>query len=126
MSASGVEIKVHNADQSLFVCQVNSGLAKGQVYRLLTAAFLHVDLFHLLVNSYSLYNIGPQVESICGKYRFYFIYLNAAIAGNLVSWVLCPTPAAGASGAIMGLAGCLTVYYARHHSLMGKRGKKVL
>lgn len=106
--------------------KVNSGLAKGQVYRLLTAAFLHVDLFHLLVNSYSLYNIGPQVESFCGRQRFYFIYLNAAIAGNLVSWALCPTPAAGASGAIMGLAGCLTVYYARHHSLMGKRGKKEL
>lgn len=39
----------------------------GDYYRLISSAFLHVSLFHLLVNMYSLYIIGSQIENFLVK-----------------------------------------------------------
>lgn len=46
--------------------QVNSLIVAGQWWRLLTPALLHGNLMHLAVNSYSLNNLGPSVESTAG------------------------------------------------------------
>jgi hypothetical protein len=55
----------------------NLALVKaGQIYRLVACAFLHAGILHLLVNMYSLYIIGPQVESYIGKWKFLAIYLS--------------------------------------------------
>ena len=47
----------------------------GDYYRLITTAFLHIGVIHLLVNCYSLYVIGSQLESFLGKFKFLFVYL---------------------------------------------------
>ena len=90
----------------------------GEVWRLLTSAFLHAGLIHLLVNMYSLVILGTQVETFIGKWKFLFIYLISAISGNLLSLVFSASNviSVGASGALFGLMGAL-LYFGYHYRL---------
>lgn len=82
-----------------------------QYYRLLTAAFLHIGIIHLIINMYSLYVIGPQVENFFGKGKYLIIYLISAISGSLLSLAFNDnTIIAGASGAIFGLLGSILYF----------------
>ena len=85
-------------------------LRMGQVWRLVTYAFIHAGIIHLLCNMYSLYIIGPQVESKFGKVRFILIYLISAISGGLLSAGLTDYISVGASGALFGILGALRLY----------------
>ena len=42
-------------------------VSSGEWYRLLTSAFLHIDIIHFICNMSSLYIIGTQLESFIGK-----------------------------------------------------------
>lgn len=86
----------------------------GEYYRLLTCAFLHIGLFHLVMNSYTLYVIGTQIESFLGRWKYIIIYLISAILGSLLSIVFSSDVSAGASGAIFGLFGSL-LYFGYHY-----------
>ena len=90
----------------------------GEIYRLLTCAFLHVGLIHLVVNMYSLRVIGPSVEGLIGRGKFVFIYLISAISASLMSLVFVDSNivSVGASGAIFGLMGAL-LYFGYHYRL---------
>ena len=85
-------------------------LKSGQVWRLITYAFIHAGIIHLLCNMYSLYIIGPQVESKFGKVRFILIYLISAISGGLLSAGITNYVSVGASGAIFGVLGALLYF----------------
>ena len=93
-------------------------IKNGEIWRLLTCAFLHVGLIHLVVNMYSLRVIGPSVESLIGKSKFLFIYLISAISASLMSLVFVDSNivSVGASGAIFGLMGAL-LYFGYHYRL---------
>ena len=86
----------------------------GEYYRLITSAFLHIGLMHLLVNCYALYVIGPQVESFFGKTKYIIIDVSSAIFGNLLSMLFTDAISAGASGAIFGLLGSV-LYFGYHY-----------
>ena len=86
----------------------------GDYYRLITYAFLHIGIFHLLCNMYSLYIIGSQIENFYGKVKFIIIYLVSAACGGLLSISTNSTLSAGASGAIFGLFGSL-LYFGYHY-----------
>ncbi len=90
----------------------------GEIWRIISAAFLHVSLIHLLVNMYSLVIIGTQVETFIGKLKFLFIYLISAIVGSLLSLIFNEVNivSVGASGAIFGLMGAL-LYFGYHYRL---------
>ena len=90
----------------------------GEVWRILTSAFLHVGLIYLVVNMYSLAIIGTQVETFIGKWKFLFIYFISAIGGNLLSLVFSQANvvSVGASGALFGLMGAL-LYFGYHYRL---------
>jgi rhomboid protease GluP len=87
-----------------------------EYYRLITSCFIHIGLLHLLVNGYSLYIIGSQVENLYGKLRYIIIYLGSAITGSLLSICFSNSISAGASGAIFGLLGAL-LYFGYHYRL---------
>lgn len=106
--------------------KVNSAIAAGEYYRLLSPMFLHASISHLLVNSFSLNSTGPSVESWFGKKRFLSLYVMSGLAGNLLSYFFCPTPAVGASGAIFGLVGASAVILGRHHKMLGPRARRGL
>ena len=102
---------------------MNSLIAGGQLWRLLTPALLHGGLMHLFVNCYSLNDLGPAAERLLGPRRFTCLYAASAVSGNVASFYFNPGPGVGASGAIFGLVGCLAVYFARHRRLYGRMGE---
>ncbi len=61
-----------------------AGLARGEVWRLVTFQFLHGGLLHLLLNSWALYVFGRSVEAALGGRRFLQLYLGSGVAGGLV------------------------------------------
>jgi rhomboid protease GluP len=89
----------------------------GEYYRLITAAFLHIGIVHLLMNMYALYVVGSQVENFLGHFKYLLIYFVSIITGSLLSIILnTNTISAGASGAIFGLLGAL-VYFGYHYRI---------
>jgi membrane associated rhomboid family serine protease len=81
-------------------------VADGEVYRLVTAGFLHSGLFHLLVNMYSLWILGTLLEPAVGRVRFVLIYFVSLLAGSFGALLVSPNAVTvGASGAIFGLMG---------------------
>ena len=82
------------------------GIAEGDYWRLLTAAFLHYGLFHLLLNMLALYWFGTALEQRIGSARFLLLYIVSGLAGSAGALLLDPTtPTVGASGAIFGILG---------------------
>lgn len=86
-------------------------IAAGQYERLLTAAFLHASLFHILFNMMALYIVGPALEQAIGRLRFTALYFLAALGGSVLSYLLSNprVEGVGASGAIFGLFGAFFV-----------------
>ena len=87
------------------------GVAAGEPYRLLTAAFLHAGLFHLFTNVFALISIGPALEQALGRARYVALYLVSALGGSTLSYLVSDpgTLGVGASGAIFGLFGAYYV-----------------
>lgn len=81
------------------------GVADGDYWRLVTSAFLHASLLHLLFNMYALYLFGPFVERALGTWRFVVAYLTTAMAGSVLVYLLADPRinTIGASGAVFGL-----------------------
>lgn len=84
-------------------------LKRGDYWRLVMPMFLHIGWFHLAVNMYALYLLGPILEKIYGYARFSIIYVGAGITGSWLSMAMSRNVAAGASGAIFGVAGAMLV-----------------
>jgi membrane associated rhomboid family serine protease len=83
-------------------------IARLQLWRLLTSAFVHGGAIHLGINLWVLSKLGPEVEGQFGASRFVAIYVVAAIIGALGSVTFHPlTIDAGASAAIFGIFGAL-------------------
>jgi membrane associated rhomboid family serine protease len=80
-----------------------------QYYRLITSAFLHVDLLHIGFNMYLLYLLGLMLEPAIGSTRFAAIYFTSLLAGSCGALVATSAPSLGASGAIFGLMGAAAV-----------------
>lgn len=76
----------------------------GQLWRLLSYAFLHGDAIHLVVNLIALFSFGGFLEGLLGWRRIVLLYGVCGLAGGLASALIGDTPASvGASGAIWGL-----------------------
>lgn len=86
-------------------------VANGELYRLVTSAFLHYGVTHLLFNMFALYVVGPPLERWLGRLRFVALYALSALGGSVLVYLLSPLNAAtaGASGAIFGLFGAVFV-----------------
>lgn len=101
-----------------------NNLVMGRVWTLLTSMFLHANFAHLFFNMFSLYFIGTFAEKIIGKRRFLWFYLISGVFAGLIFALLAgffgsglgerlfgspETLGVGASGAIFGLVGLLTI-----------------
>lgn len=86
--------------------------ASNEWWRLITSAFLHVDLLHLIVNMIALSSMALFVERAYGLKGFITIYTVSLLSGSLLSLVQMNSfqITLGASGAIYGLMGATVVY----------------
>ena len=81
-------------------------LAGKQYYRLVTSAFLHLDLNHLLMNMISLFLFGRILEAHIGPWQFLLVYFASIIGGDLLSLWLHRNHeyrSLGASGGVCGV-----------------------
>lgn len=77
-------------------------------WQLLTYAFLHSGLAHLLFNMYGVFMFGSDVERVWGARRFLTFYLFCALSAAVLQLIVTGMtggryPTVGASGALFGL-----------------------
>jgi len=79
-----------------------------QPWRALTSNYVHIGLFHLAVNMWSLWQVGRFAERIFGGWAYAVVYTATGIAASLASLLWNPMRvSAGASGALFGIVGAL-------------------
>jgi membrane associated rhomboid family serine protease len=87
-------------------------------WRMMTSVFTHSPSFflHILLNMYTLWLFGRQLEQFLGRGRYLALYLISGFSGSLfvMFWAYAEpqsllVPVVGASGAIFGLLGAFLV-----------------
>ncbi|MCC2683125.1 MAG: rhomboid family protein [Paenibacillaceae bacterium] len=88
-----------------FGAQVNAPPYESQLWRIVTAMFIHIGFEHLLFNGFALYVFAPPLERMLGKLKYTLLYFGSGIVGNLAGQLLYQDVhvSAGASGAIYGV-----------------------
>ncbi|HNB22264.1 MAG TPA: tetratricopeptide repeat protein [Candidatus Melainabacteria bacterium] len=97
------------SEQTLINWSANYGplTLGGEPWRIISNTFLHASVFHLAVNLYVLFNLGPFAENLLGGRRMFALYMISGVTGSLSSLIWNPYQiSAGASGALFGLFGC--------------------
>jgi len=94
---------------------------RGEYWRVVMPMFLHIGWLHLAVNSYALYVLGPILERVYGYGRFAALYVAMGIGSSFLSVSLSSSVAAGASGAIFGIAGAMLVTGYLHRDVIPLR-----
>ena len=96
------------------------GLADGEWWRLLTAAFLHGSIIHLGMNMFVLWFVGAPVEQAIGRGRFLALYIVSGLAGSAGALLFDPHAiTVGASGAIFGILGAALVLEWQRNLVLG-------
>jgi membrane associated rhomboid family serine protease len=104
-----------------------AAIARGELWRLVSALFLHSGWPHLVGNTVVLTVLGLLLLPMTGPLQLYLVFFGAGIAGNLATTGLRLVRDAGlassigASGAIMGLLGALVVSSLRLRAERGQR-----
>lgn len=109
-------------------------LMQGQLWRALTATFIHYSILHILFNLMGLYQLGRLMESWYGTSQFLGLYVVIGFFGNLLAGFSKPLVAAalrplvtipvdgasgGGSGVLCGLIAMLAVVGWRSKSRYG-------
>lgn len=82
---------------------------RGQWYRLLSYGFIHVEVYHIFMNMYALYNIGSFLEPMIGSIKFALILFASVIGGGLL--ILKGNNLTRTIGMSGGLYGLLATYF---------------
>lgn len=127
--AGGVRTTVTNQFGHLTAAQ----FAAGEIWRPLTATFIHYSLIHLVMNLIGLWMLGPLLESWYGWSQYVWIYVVTGYGGNLIAtlsklfgpgrlpaFLLVPDhPSGGGSTVICGMVALLAVAGWRSRSQLG-------
>jgi len=85
---------------------LGEGIFAGQIWRLLTPAFLHFGFFHLLFNSLWMWDLGRRLELGLGWKQYLWFVLVTAVAANVAQfWWGGPALFGGMSGVVYALVG---------------------
>lgn len=75
-------------------------VSQGEIWRLITPAFLHADIFHLLFNMIWLAILGKQIERRIGMWRYLLFIGIAAIITNISQYLMTGVNFLGFSGVV--------------------------
>ena len=96
-------------------------VADGEWWRLVTSAFIHASIIHLLFNMLMLWWFGSALEALLGRARYLGIYFVSVLGG--AAGALLATQAnqltVGASGAVFGILGAGVVLERRNVMVFG-------
>jgi membrane associated rhomboid family serine protease len=97
----------------------------GQVWRLVTASFLHLRLDHLIGNVVCLLVVGPLAEALFGHLSLLILWLATGTAGSVAQLLghAHPVTGYGASTAAYGLLGALLIAYLFRQVPLSKRSR---
>ncbi|MFX0168301.1 MAG: rhomboid family intramembrane serine protease [Candidatus Hodarchaeota archaeon] len=97
---------VMNLDVIEFFGASARALSQGQFWVIFTSIFVHQDILHLALNSFSLVVIGLVLEKAGGRTNFLFVFFLAALFTMGLSVLIFPMWVfVGTSAGIFGLAG---------------------
>jgi rhomboid protease GluP len=87
----------------------DASIRAGEIWRFVTAVFLHFDIVHLVSNVAALLVVAPPLAHQVGALKFLVVFLVGGAGANVVSFFLAPSAGlkAGASGAIAAVLGAL-------------------
>ncbi len=89
---------------------LSDSLARGEIWRLLTPAFLHFGIFHVLFNSLWMWDLGRRLEFFLGRWHFLLFFVVTAVASNVVQYVWSGSSNfGGMSGVVYALVGFIAV-----------------
>jgi membrane associated rhomboid family serine protease len=78
-------------------------------WTIVTHMFVHANVGHLFWNMLALFFFGTDLERKVGQRQFLIIYLASGIVAGIFQMVFTTGYGVGASGAILGVMGCLAV-----------------
>ena len=96
-------------------------VADGEWWRLVTSAFIHASIIHLLFNMLMLWWFGSALEALLGRARYlgiYFVSVLGGAAGALLAHQSNQLTV-GASGAVFGILGAGVVLERRNVMVFG-------
>lgn len=102
------------------------GVLHGQLWRLLTYAFLHSPdtIWHILINMLFLWWFGSDVEDLYGPREFLTFYLSACFLSGLafflssLAWTPTAVPCLGASGGVLAVLVLCAFHYPQRTILL--------
>ena len=106
--------------------KINDAIYAGEVWRFITPIFVHAGIWHIFINMYSLYALGPTLEGFFGTPRMLVIYFFSGIISVSFSLAFSSSASVGASGAIFGLLGSLGAFLFIHRDSLGHTGRAYL
>ena len=110
-----------------FGANLDSLVKAGDIYRLFTCMFLHIGIWHLICNMYSLNIIGKEIENLYGKVKYLIIFIGSGLCGSVLSIAFTHnTVSAGASGAIFGLLGAMLYFGYYYRAYLGNSIKRAI
>jgi membrane associated rhomboid family serine protease len=95
------------------------GFGRFQLWQLVTYAFLHGGLMHLLLNMFALFMFGSEIERVWGERRYLAYYFTCVTGAALAQLIVTnlqngpPNPTLGASGGVFGLLLAFGMMYPR-------------
>jgi len=101
----------------LLLAQINDKVINHyELWRLITAMFLHADILHIFSNMFGLLLFGAFLETYFTKTSYLLLYFISGLIGNIFSLILLPldTISLGASGCVFGLIGAAIIIIAMH------------
>ncbi len=98
----------------------------GQIWRLLTYAFLHdpLSIWHILFNMLFLWWFGSDIEDLYGPREFLTFYLSACFVGGVLffasslAWARTSLPCFGASGGVLAVLTLCAIHFPRRNILL--------
>lgn len=89
---------------------LGDSLARGEIWRLITPAFLHFGIFHVLFNSLWMWDLGRRLEYLVGRWQFLLFFVITAIAANVTQYLWSGSANfGGMSGVVYALVGFIAV-----------------
>lgn len=90
-------------------CMIPMQVERGEWYRMITCAFIHVEFYHIFMNLYAMYNLGSLLEPYLGSIKFAMILFAAILGASF--FVLKQNQFTRTIGLSGGLYGLLAAYF---------------